>query len=545
MTSGRFDSIEYYIIKDEMDLYALLKLMDVPITKEECQLAFKELKENKYYVPLDSILTDIPLIQIICVWEFNNKRIALWSNHRIEMATAISQERYNFLDKNNYGYDDIILLWEPDENEISSIKRYVNQIKGRINDRGILKDNFRSILESIDSSFREQTRIVELGKIESGKKQKEIELREEKRKEFETRFKTGIFETETGIRVNRDEAEYGGLVIGIKEWDIKNLYYYPSETENMDFVVLYNRLCEAILFRLSGRNSFSNKEALAKRLTSKVNIKVGGFEIVFKRKKGNGGIFIDNIKIARQNFGGALKRALYYSTKEEYHLFLRGLKHTPIKAMELVENGISFMLMENRSGAGLREEGKAIHWDIKKDNDKYYLITGKKEYESKVGYQKLCPLKREVEVLRRRRYRNIDKWGLYQKLSPIFGKKESLEIVEAGLEYYKEIEKRAEQFFNGIVLESNGKIEEGTFDSLGQGWYVKGIKNRYFVAKDGKAYFVEPQEKRGMYICIITPTHKFFPKYDKTASVVLALLNDQLIAKSVQTLGINQNGGVE
>ena len=541
----RFESVEYDVIKDEMDLYALLKLMDITTTEEECQSIFKEMKENKYYIPLDSILTEIPLIQIIRVWEINNIRVALWSNHRVELSsvnqTTISgrriEERYNFLDKGNYGYDGIIILWEPDVNERLSLIRYAEQIKERINGRGILKNNFQTILESIDGSFKENRIREELETIEREKRKKEVELKERERKEFETHFKTGIFETETGISVNKDEAEYGGLVMGINGWDIKNLYYYPSEVENVDFVVLYNRLCEAILLGLSGRRGiFSNKEALAKILTSKVNIKVGGFEIAFKRKKGNGGIFIDNIKIARQNFGGALKRALYYSTKEEYHLFLMGLKHTPIKAMELVENGISFMLMENRSGTGLRDEGKAIHWDIKKDNDKYYLITGKKEYESKVGYQKLCPLKREVEVLRRRRYRNIDKWGLYQKLSPIFGKKESLEIVEAGLEYYKEIEKRAEQFFNGIVLESNGKIEEGTFDSLGQGWYVKGIKNRYFVAKDGKAYFVEPQEKRGMYICIITPTQRLFPKYDKIASVVLALLNDQLVAKTVHTL---------
>lgn len=361
--------------------------------------------------------------------------------------------------------------------------------------------------------------------------------------EFEKQFNSGIFTTKNGIKVNMCVAEYGGLRIGVEKSYVKHFYNYSEEANIFEFESLYNRMCRFVVDAfVHDKKAWRFKPVFdsIKELENKVTIISGAFQIDIEKKVVNNRtkLFIDKNPVSKDNITEALSRALYYENKEDYYKFLKDIKGTPIKALKLIEQGITFQLSDDRTNNP--GDDKIIHWKVKKEKNKYVICGDKKEYIAKDSCRRLCSLKSNLES-RFNSYRNkIYRWELYNLLSRIFEKDDALEIIEFGIEYHNTIEKKAKEFMNGLLKEHSSRIIEGEFENYGRGWFVQGIKNRYFVADDNRAYFVTPEEKRGQYICIFSPSAVIVPKYDKIVSLILALMNDERVAKSIGTLGIRE-----
>lgn len=545
MTSIRYDQIAYVRLKDVFDLYSFLKLNDIEVVKDDCIRLFDDIENSRYVVPKDGLLTSIPFVQIVWVWEGINVRYALWSDYNIEIANHDSG-RYNSLDRGNMRYDELLLLWEPNEEEKRIIVENVEELKN-IRDNSVLA---KRDLPLAMRSIREKIPFVgNVSETERSIREKQEEIRKQLNK-FTKDFNSGVFRSGNGIEVNNDKARYGGLTVGIDGVNINRFYQYPEEAQAgyVSFELLYGKLCDTIADVYLGRKflkhfqvPFHLSNSNLKRGLSKksIDFNCGAFEIKVKRgrKKKGTAFYIDKTKVSRGNFTDALKRALYYESPDQYHKFLEEIKEVPTIAMKLMEEGITINLKEVGDN-----DPKVIHFDVKRENGEYILHNYERGFVSKNGYKKLVSLKRSFEIYRIRRSRRwnsyFDRWSVYQEFSKAFNKEEALEIVELGLRYFKEAEQKAKEFVESIIKENIPKVTEGEFMNFGRGWFVQGMMNRYFVDNNNKSYFVEPENKRGQYICMFTPARVSVPKHDKIASTILALLSDERISRKVHTLGI-------
>ena len=536
------DRVDYTIINDEFDLYAFLKLNEVEVTEEQTKNTFKSLKDDKYFVASGGILTELPFLRVIGVWEKDNTRFALWSDQKVEVCPHISW-RYNYLDIGNMKYDELFLTWEPDNEEKKKIKENLLIIKEYRENPVLMKRDLNDAIRIRKAELEKKVVIPEAITIDK--------VNEEDN--FNEKFKTGKFVTGSGIKINGDKAEYGGLTIGVEGININEFYGYPEEakTDGIDFEVLYVRICEAVEDKLLNKkyirhthHYWNDMNSSFKRLKvlDEIKLACGGFSVKIKKVQKNKKtkVFIEGLHIPKRDIDEILRRALYYGSNKEYCSFLKEIKNVPIDALKLIEEGIVIRINELNSENNVEE--KVFRWNIKRDGKVYSLYYGKKEFVAKDGYKGLAALKKhgEIIVYKRRGSKNITKWELYNMLSKAFDKKESLEIIELGLEDYKEADKRAKELINEVSKEQRSKIHEGIFLEHGNGWFVQGIKNKYFVARDNKAYFVEPQDKQGKYICMYSPAKVSVPKHDKILSTILALLNDQRISKQVSTLDIKE-----
>lgn len=562
-------------VEDHGDLYAFLGLKGIEVTEDQCKEIFERVRSNKFYVNPKGIITKLPFTQIIEIWEKDNIRYALWSDCYIETSPHdATPTRYNYLDKGNMCYDNLILLWEVNEEEQIQVRKSIADLKrirgpvgvdadtpeGNILIRQRLGRNATTSVWYLTKDDLKNARVIldnqnkllgEIAAIEFEESEKrrgiaELERKKEKEKERKKRqdFEKGVFTTETGINVNMSKAEYGGLIVGIEDWVLQKLWQYPGETERLQFEDLYKRLCYNFVVKLFDKPHYKPFDLNLDRLSKgAIRIYCGAFSAEFKVKKMKSGkrYLIDGIKVSKDNLQGALERALYYENAEAYHRFLEEIQKTPLVALNVIESGITCGLYENEDEQINGRDVKTLHWDVKKSDDKYVMCGGGKEFPCRVGYKSLVSLKNELEF--GRSYRStgaVVKWKLYKMLSQSFDKKDCLEIIQVGLKNFEEAEKRAKKFLEQLIKENPGKIEQGEFQNHGMGWFVRGVRNRYFVSNDKHAYFVEPEERIGQNICIFSPAKVSVPKFDEIASMILALMNDTRVARNVNTLGLTE-----
>jgi hypothetical protein len=98
-------------------------------------------------------------------------------------------------------------------------------------------------------------------------------------------------------------------------------------------------------------------------------------------------------------------------------------------------------------------------------------------------------------------------------------------------EYYENAIKKSSVFLAEAVAKTGAKLINFNGEEC---WYVEGQLHKYAVSKKTNQVY---NYERGNYICIVEPGHRVEVGFDATACRLLALKNDSVRVKQIQTLG--------
>jgi len=508
--------MEEYYVETPQELQYFLRLYGISESVDSCEKLLSSIP------PLITIKNEgeghynpIKVTQLIKRWDTdNNCRICLINTgnrhvsrkgerlHNILVSTP-RDAIYDFLDekrffvlKNFYPIGLCALMDFDDE-----VKNMLKWCGGLHEKSSITKEELKELYEKYQKEKRER--------IEQ----------ERLTREFECKYKEGKIEVKS-IRIEGDALYFGGdkQKIGVVGVPISNIipfcivkFYNDAEEDDITGILdwFFTSFVRALMPK---RFQYITGETLEKIIPS--FLWLGSFKV--KLEKIENRFYIDGILVKKNNLKLALQTALRFNVKEHFITYLKEFRRTPPEALHLLMNGFDVNTNAGR-----------LHFDVSREKKNYYISAGGKKLLVDGGYQPIFMLSKSPKT--------YDIWYLFKRMSKFIGAKDDLlELMKKAKEWGAEREKRAEKLFTEITEKYKDRINLTGWDGA-RGYVVKGQRNTYFVsANEPIRVYYYPQRKQ---LCIIDhESGQHVPYYDKLTARIMALLNDEKVAREISAL---------
>jgi hypothetical protein len=318
------------------------------------------------------------------------------------------------------------------------------------------------------------------------------------------------------MTISRDNITYEGQELSLekKNWVIPFLRdltaYYDFDEINFD----------TVFEQFITSNSFSSAKGKIGEVAFDINIK----KYTNKNHVESTICYINNKRINRLEIGDCLRRALCYTTQDDFNDFIANVSSCSLKFHRYLQSGLEYEVRGLRSS-----EGFHFKLPLERRKNSMYIVLGEYEFRVRntnkvIDLQKSRDLGEIIEAL----------------LNPKFV--EGLELVHAKdliklakIEYSDSI-KKSEQLLNEtektlkLTKQKNITMAQVT---VPEGYIVNGKLRKYVVSNSDKCEVYE--YPTGRYICIIDKSTSQVGK-DKLINRLYALSNDRALAHDIHTL---------
>ncbi|MCD6496565.1 MAG: hypothetical protein J7K54_04810 [Candidatus Aenigmarchaeota archaeon] len=462
------------------------------------------------------------LLRIEKVWTKGRTKFVLWNSRELEIS-KYNQPRYRHFEDGFYEFDGIIIRTKNLGSET------VRKIKAKSKTR-----TFNMNYWPIDETAMDEDIFFDILESPSGKNRKgtftEKELKVNMRL-FE-RLRKNLLHNKGPLKMTRKFFIYKGRKYGIENTDI------------VSYVNMGLPSCFSLL------HSQANVEYILKSISENItNLQNGRYKMIlgdiyfwFEVKKNR--FFIDGREIDTESLGHLIMNSPDIKSRKELLKMSSELSVTPIAVKRQLERGLLF------SARGLKADG-----------DKEFHIKIAVSYEQGKMYAvspldgKTVPLKYNVSELDDMFFRDYlpdiakpPRWlidhfevsWMFRRLSSIFGKKDTLKIMELARENAAKAKRNADRLLREFLEKHRDRIKKDVFDGE-EGYIVKGEIRNYFISNDTEVRTFPA----GGYICIEEDDRKkYLVNSDRLLSQMLLLLNDTSLKAEVETLSDEGNDEV-
>jgi hypothetical protein len=235
-------------------------------------------------------------------------------------------------------------------------------------------------------------------------------------------------------------------------------------------------------------------------------------------------LFINTVRINKEDISDMLKRALCFDNLSEYNSLLKDVSKCSLKFHDLLNNGLR---IEYQNPRFVTDGSSILKLTIIKRGKCNFLLTAGKEY-------RIADTNRLISrstLNKNQRYKPSFA-ELIDLFKNLFGmtKEEIILTFTDGIKEYKQAVEKSKQFLSeAIELFNVREVEkEGTAGYLVQGK----SKRKYLLTKDCKIFDYDTMD----YICIVDKNIGKGFLNDRLANRIFALANDSLVAASIDTL---------
>lgn len=462
------------------------------------------------------------------VWEYKNHRFSLATTRTADnfkvMCFSTKDVRYNYIDVGRkfshmtYIMDDLPL----NEIDFDFLKLCApNQTTFAIVNRARYQE------------------VVKINKLKIQREKEEKEMMTLVKKETEKRFERLSIEPLTikGITFSNKMIALGDQQIsgkisdrktretwGSKDFSILSFIKDNVNLENIndiDFNDLYNRFCE----RLDDREFdgvLGNIPVRVKRetRTNSENSTISKWTI-------------NGVRINKEEIVEMLKRAICFESVPDYDKLLKQVSKCSLLFHDMLNQGLHFLVYEGNHFGGDGSE-KTMKLQVVRVKNHNYVQIG----DNKFRIKNTSKLISRSSLNRARRHRSFsleDAIAVFASdvFEPRLSATDIAFLIREGFKEYLLALKRSEEFLRDAV-KATGAQEAEFMNS--RGWAVQGISGKdYFLTKDSKVYDMASKS----YICIVDKTVSSSFANDRLVARLFALRNDKLVARNINTLGLN------
>lgn len=519
-------------IWDGCEIRARLSVMGVNVSQAVCdKLYTKAVKEKKELEELE-IYYDISrdMQKVIKVWEINNFRICLTAGYLgiYIMSIPPNDYKYDFFDEGRY------FLYRDDSNYfffLFDIKRLsyweskalCSAIEDKIRREDLTKSSRYSIsFDEFESEYRSELARIKMAQEQEQKNRKMKKIMEE-------RLKQGGF-TIRDITFNRDTIEYQDQKIGIEGVPLSNYISTDMLEKTPDFLALFNRMLDYLyLGENIGAYAYNfNKDIYFIDSFLGKRIHLGNFSVTISKKeteKGMSFFYIDDIRVSKREMKQALSRGLCFATKEEYKTFLKSIRDIPLRAHDLLVNGVNLR-------AGTSNKYCNMHFKVRRKSGKYYLEAGETLLHVNGGFNEILNLKKKVISSNLELYRNIARITSEDRNNIV-------KLIMSGVVEYVNVIERARKLLRDVMSKYPDRVKEIEIfqDNVNKkGIWVKGILREYFITENADVWDYENGSAVRRRCIIDKGLGRELTTIDKIVTRIYWLLNDKYVTKKVLTL---------
>lgn len=492
-------------VSNSVEMLALLLALGLNTQNISAEKIFSQLEKEKR----ELLSCNIRIAKIVDVVEVGNFRVGFCCencyerNIYVEIVSPNSYE-YDFFEKGHFilrcGYyeEDFFLMFDP-----TKLSEDKTNLLGRISIER-MRDEQLSEASRYSLTLEEFERLCRV-KIEQEKKN-ETEARILREKLAEGGFSLG------DIRFERDYISYQNQKIGVAGVPVATyINWWILKNEEIDFNSLFTNLVSEIFMEGHLRDEYLDKE-----------IYVGSFPIVITKKELSNKTYyyIDGIKVSTKELMPAVSMALCFASVDEYHTFLNRIQDIPLRAHDLLVNGVRFKT--RMSGAYVD-----IMFHVKREGKKYYLFIGDVCAHVKGGFN-------EILRLAEREYHS--NYELYLSMVEVLcDKNKTIELIRLGIAEHAKAIERAKKLVDEVISKNKDKVKRITVKGR-SGLWVKGQLREYFIDSDANVWSYENGEVTRR-ICIVDKgIGRELCSFDRIITRVYWLLNDKYVVDKVHTL---------
>jgi len=293
----------------------------------------------------------------------------------------------------------------------------------------------------------------------------------------------------------------------------------------------YDRAFEMFISELIHKVMYTHNQDISAR--------IGDIQIILRHKFGQNKAgsnysvyYLNNVRVNKDEFEPILQRAACFENIETYNKFLKQVSECSLKIHGLLDKGIDINVRNP-----LKSETIVLKLEMARKNKRQHLKIGKETFL----------IKNTTKVV------NLPKKEFLDDVIDVLLNPDNVEgvtpadlktlVIQARKAYTDAIEK-SKQLLDSTIEKFN--LERTTVETSKQnhtGYIVPGKIKTYFVAYDGTKHtngcsvYTYPDMN---YVCIVDKTPNQQVGVDKFVNRIYALANDQLLAKQISTLNIQE-----
>jgi hypothetical protein len=331
-----------------------------------------------------------------------------------------------------------------------------------------------------------------------------------------------------GAIFSNDQIEYSGQILRSKQIEIQNLLTKLYRYHDLDDIN-YDRAFEMFITSLIGEVMYIHN--------TDITAKIGDIDVTLYQKTGQNKIgspyavyYINKIRVNKDEFEPILQRAACFEDITTYNEFLKQVSACSLKIHGLLDRGIDITVRNP-----LKSERIVLKLELVRKNKRQHLKIGKD----------LFLIKNTARIV------NLPKKDFLDDVIDVLLNPDNVEnvtpanlktlVIQARQAYTDAIEKAKQLLETTIEKFHLEKITVDVKNSRHVGYVVPGKIKTYFIAynhdkhTNGCGVYTYPDMN---YVCIVDKTPNQQVGVDKFVNRIYALANDQLLAKQIYTLDI-------
>ncbi|MDP6612752.1 MAG: hypothetical protein QF673_01885 [Candidatus Hydrothermarchaeota archaeon] len=519
------------------DLQVFLRLHGIKARPEKLRTLWGGMKKPIVVDETKGGGDDNLILQIVKVWERDNKRIVLWNDRRLAVHYPGYHRVYDYMDEGRYLYRGVLLLFdEMSEGVIKDIRRYWSKLPldfgnyWRDYDENLYLED-----KKITLTYREFLSLIQRCERTGGT---QLAYDSEEAKAWLRGVNDASGKGLEEVRVYDNYIRIGDLkfgIVGIKLWE----YIIPLGNYDCPFHGPNDNPGPAAQEYVTIGFFHGVEELRAEgvytlwlgRYTAKLRIQLRNKCLIR---------YLEGVRVRSTDFIYAMEKALEHD-KQGYRELVRELWRTPRYVSELKEDGADFVVVNGgrwrELSINIRFERVNRKWHVVSplDDELFYLPGGIHRVKRLVGRGYF------LDGGYSSFYEDI--YDLYQVLIDILPGEHVIRIFDVAREEQRRAEKKSRRLLKETLMKYPERVKDGTFrpeDRMHhrgelRGYVVKGERRNYFLDKHDHRVYTYPE---GRYVCIVDDHWRgmTLPSLDKLVSRMYLLMNDGELEAEVETL---------
>ncbi|MFH0874744.1 MAG: hypothetical protein V1859_02315 [archaeon] len=512
------------------------------------------------------------IARIVKVFSRNNRRVAIiqeceeynkqrscglysgsWYEHISKVSLKIKtftprDRRYNYVCPGRevylpHGWEENGQIWLDD-----NLSEKVTHEELKVLSRRVTEERNNWILLTADS-YNSMKNAVKLELLSAKRKATEDSARKNLVQSIQKSFSEGKA-VRCGIEFTKKSVSYQGI-----SFTGNKISLFLSEQnvlfmEQPDFTNIYESYIDWLLDPIVKHNIYYiSKKTVDFKFKGKELITVKGIKIILEKKGNN--LFINNLRICKEDAAIAIKKAISFATCEEYNNWLKTVSILNLKLQKAFEQGgLDFELMIDKTDDNCLlnhddESRMLLSISLIREKNKNYTVINSTRYKIK-DINALLSLSKDVNMVRLGAsgggYLQRTIKILYQAIDGI-SPKEIGELIENGKDAYESLHKKQEKERLKKLKMSKKFIENAVrlskAEKIKNGFLVQGLSGTIYFVGSNLSVYTTKNGKTDKYLCIIDigTEDSESGRNDAIAKRLLMLSKDKVVADELYDLG--------